>query len=1774
MSDSQAQAQAEARAKAARDRAQRRAQDADRVMVQPATFLCSAPLFTPPRCSSVQSILPARLDPDAASANRSSHLIQHSHAAIDIMRIQWREESEDDEMDGDESMRMDRCPLSLHLESERHQPLLGRIQSMAILPRYVTGGSAAQSDRCDRLLVCSDSGLLTLLAYAPIPSAPSRRRLTSLAHLRIGTQGGSAGLGRRQLGHYLRVADRGQAIAVASMEAQSGLELKEPTPDESEHGVQWWARGDGGILVYPVRDALGQTQPQPQVSTPASKSAVPSFPDVAPPISIPDIVGIITALQFLPSDPRRPDLIRMVVAVMPSEGIDPSPAALANPPQRVARRPQQLLIVDIDLVKGIATTRAFTTLPLQPNELILDIVSVDPRPAPPPDPVREATASTSSPAIPCFILLQLETRVMLVDINAASTLIFPVPIPLPPWIDARGEQRLNRVVSPRPLITAWNWVRDRRLLCVTENGEVHWLRFWWNRLAEAMRHEPASSDSTPASDAAASEWMRFLPLGIATPSKTMTTLSTPTFHSTHASVLHSASAPPPATDFLILPGEASEGMVARIDWRGIEARLMAEEEYRRAREQSMQLDSSSMTHDTLAPDALSMLKDMPMESALHRQMHLSNMSPLFDFVCFDAFAPQSASASSSIHASLPSPASPASPTSSPSSAVHAHLPVFACTGLGSGGCIRVLRRHTLRAESVSSYDISVSGSADEHKLFRALFGLKTYEQRHQSHHSFIPAHSHSSATPSTPSLSSRYFALVCSFVGSTRIQALIDGALEDVSERFGGDRGGMDLDRTTLAASIMINHAGQSLALLQVCDNGGRAIAVSGVGTDSFTGTGLLASWSPETDLVPKVEPTPASASTPHNVITIAHTFDRFILLSIPSRNLIVLLELQPDTQSTSGARFVTVAQRSVDADVSCMFVTSTNGIELGCKTNDLLIFVATHRCMLHIFTVPRMNAQSTAAAPSPAAQFDQLHACKVQSFLPNTNQDDVTCIPESIIVCAAAPSSTAASTSASASSSPSSSSSTSLLPSRHDVFLGLRNGQLLRLRFYPRAKIATTMLSNPFLKRMGNAPLKLMRMEHAAAGLVGNGIGASNSKKAYILALSERAYMLESSLTPDIGSDARAHIVGVREIVWRWGDPTSTCLQFVAPFSSDVDGAPTSCRVACIIDRSSFHLLDVDPSTPSSSNERLVETEGTPRKMVHHAPTNSLVVLTCDQTPRGIRSSVLLICPRTGNILARHHFDKRSTSVGAAASSSSSSMSMGGAGNEAAHCIATWEHASGHTLILVGTGLYPRDAKLSTKARVFCFGIAGASATELLTSPSSTGAPSSMDLGDNLAAASPPASSSIRPSSSSSLRLHCLGILETVNANVTGACTALCGLTSDLLLMVLGSQLYLVRLSVASVKQGFERATATATVASSQTGRTRFFQPRAAHSIGYPVSHMAKIRPINPPPSPSQQVQSDAADLGGMLASSLGTHHFTLTDAKRGLCVMSCTVHSETKVDFKLDYTDPFSRASRQAIMYETEGKVIPARLDATAPVLSLATLELIKRPPSPPPSVASGVKDMPVSVASRSSTGRYVSCARSITFDVFGRIFVLRRDPQPKRAPQSGSTVTGSTQQQSSSSSSGSGSAAAKLPDNVIRGSLVQESVFQLPSYPARIYTLPSSAPSLSPAFLVATLDGSIHCIRQVEDQTATWLTHIQTRLALFPSTRSMLGHHHASYRGDATGSLRSDEVMLDGELLEAWFLLDQRTQHQMIQGCEALAGVPLSKINAMLEDVLNTW
>lgn len=1100
--------------------AARKLQEQSTLAVTPPTFM--ARTLADGRATATSSVTAVRWNP--AHPERVSHLVCNRSPALDVYAVRWTKGDSTAPSSEDGSMQVESSSWTLHLMAVAQPELIGVCQQVSVLPWSATNAGAQKQDL---LLLTSDSGMLSVLAFEPQGDPSSLvGRLRALGHTRIG----APGLGSKQLGAFLRVQTESPcAVAVASREGSMTV----------GGSVM---RGEGGVLVYPIVTEAPQTaasattfvtptsaaassaaaapvpmndatfqssslesqQSSPAASAASSSSSTsssaaasvsPLLPHLLKPVEVP-VDGVLTALLFLPPHADHPGRPRLLMSV-------------------VKRGRTVLMIVVVDFTKGsYAYVQMSVVLPK--NALIMDMLLANPR--------STAAAITVAPNQSCFVLLQLENQMILFDVNGVVRV--QIKLSMPGWADA-ADQVLQRSVGKTPLITGWSWVQDRRLICVTETGDVHWLSFWWNTM-------PAGQ--SPAPNAPPEHWMRFVPLGLATPSACMLALSAP------------SSSEVDAADFLLLPGEGAEGMLLRVDWNSAEQQ----------------------------PSGASSISSEPLESALQRERHLPNLAPLFDYVA----------ANVTLRSPFPSK----------------HEQLFLCSGLGRHGALRVMRPNTLEAELIESEEAATT----ENKIFQHLLPLRVLNP----------------ATQRTETV-----ALVYSFVGSSRIRALIHGELADVSDAVAA--GGFELGRTTLDAALVANER----ILLQVDDRVVRALSMQPRTNDEFAAKQQIASWSPEA-----AGSAACAASSASALFTLAHISDDFILLSLPASRSVMLLQLCINVANGTGS-FVVRGQARMDSDVSV--------VQIARIGSELLCMVATHDCKLSFFKAAPV-ANDAASAPDLLLFRQQ----NLKTLLPSSRQADLSSVAESLLLCPA-PASAPASTPA-------------------HLFLGLRDGNVLRCSLFPNATTVPApaptavaaaasgsgssaaasaspddgFLRECIVRRLGSARVKLMRLE---------GAGVTAAGDVSILAMCDQTFVLSSPQPSASEGGVRHSPLRVREWVWSWNTPLSSVVQFAAPFAH----ADMPNGVATVIN-GVFKMAEIDPSRSEPSISKPIMLRATPRRVVYHAPSNSICIITLDQSDAGSFSKLIVIDPLSGTIKAQTACDPAHSLIVLPRPSSSSLIVVG----------------------------------------------------------------------------------------------------------------------------------------------------------------------------------------------------------------------------------------------------------------------------------------------------------------------------------------------------------------------------------------------------------------------------------------------------------------------------------------------------------------------------------
>jgi len=1625
--------------------AAKRKQDAQILAVSPPAFLVS----TLPSCRPAATVGVLAMRAAAVSDPQQQHQQQHpwghaSHVvcnhvtALSVYAVHWTQEAVAVSAEAaDESMQGgSHLEWSLQLEQLPLQPeVLGTIQQMASL-----SWPDAQGRPRDLLVLTSDSGFLSLLSL----ERGSGGHLRAKAHARIA----NPGLGRRQVGALLRVSgpnDGSPAIAVASREAhhKSGAALRgggavsAPSAFESEGSTMLadhdWTAGEGGILVYPLAASSAAA-----AATAASSSAAMSvdsgatapaatgsssdaLPELRSPIAVP-FDGVLTALAFLPPHPAHPERARLMLSVVPR--------AHGRHDDDAARR-VHLSIVQLDFATGLYTSTLYPTQ-LGANELMLDILVVDP-PGDTAGPASASAAAAASSTVdkPCFVLLQLESRVLLLDVNSRSTLRFPASLPLPSWSE-QADQSLQRSVGTVPLITAWTWLRGRHLLCTTETGEVHMLYLWWNEIGAARM---------PPEGAAVEQWMRWVPLSLATPSACMLALAPPALDAASSSS---------QCDLLWLPGEAAEGMLLRVDWSALARNNEASKHNASAR--ALATSTPSSLHLT-APSM------RPMEPALERERHLSNLAPLLDFV---------------VHA-------PAATAATPSAQGPASQQLFACSGMGRHGALRVLRPNTLEGEliDVDGSSSAAGASSAENKIFTALLPLRR------------PSATHS------PSMDT--VGLVYSFVGSTRVRAMQEGALEDVSDALAA--GGFELGRTTLQAAFVA----EGRVLLQVDDRAVRALALQE--PFAFAATRSLAAWSPAD----------AASSSDSSAVhfTHAHVCGDLVLLALPASRTVVLLQCRVAADA-SQASFVVLGQARMGSDVSAVHIDETsrrsaNGTSGG---DAVLCMVATHDAQLSFFKAALQAGDSASASASLLL----LHTMDLSRSV--GKEVDSSAVAESLLVCAGA-------------------GSTEL-----HLFIGLRNGHFVAGSFHPQgsatgssvlsAMSADGWLRHSIVRRVGAARVKLVRIE---------GTGASFTSDICLLALSDQTFVVQVPQAIAEG-DAAQPGVRVRELVWPRDTALSSALQFAVPFVQADGGLANG--VACVID-GRFHLAEIDPMRCEASTSSPILLGGTPRRVLVHPPTGLLCVLTVDQTASGSVSRLLLVNPSSGRLCSEFDFAAAGAALGQ---------------SETAHSLMIWPHPS-NTYIVVGSATRRKTDQFSL-ASLHCFVVERASAEV-------GAAEAPMDISDSAAPSQASLSSSVAPVSSGAapgsfvLRRTQLWLTSLHNKSLGALkpsgrawCASPIFKSKLALAVATDSHVYLLHMKADAVVGAAGHALSTASVS---------------------------------------ETTSTAVDLHFLQPEKVPL--LVAVDMHQGVSIYTVG----ERLVLKCIRTDPYARLARQVVPWVAHARM---QVASTLPAFQTGN-----------PLALSDAAAAAITALGSSSKGPEALVVRAIGFDVFGRVFVLRQDPSNENAivgvakaaaAAAGGAAASATPRPSgaaaasphvpavastsASASSAPAAAGARPAPYTLSTSLVQEASYQLGVTPSRVRQVVVSrrggggGGAEKPLFLLSSMAGSVHAVREIEPTQARWLRELQTLLAAFGPTRSLVANHHASVRafhGGDTPALQSAqqrtpngsaETMIDGDLLATFFTLSHAQQQQL---CGRLApgargGVEASSVREELRQVLN--
>ena len=1681
------------------------------VTVRPCSMLVSPLPGVSLDCGPVGGLSLARFE--STQPGRASHLIANRYTNIELYQIMWKKSQEEE----------DECENQLELRLqpiEESQPLFGCILQLALLPHSTPSG-----ETIDFILVTSTSGFLSLLTYTtPNPGCPSR--LTPLGHVRIshGSRGGLA-VGRRTIGSMMRVERSGRAIAVASIEATKG--------DDKESASGYKQPPEGGMLVYPI------TLVTPSASSSSSSNSTPSLPDLQAPTAIP-FEGTLTALTFLPNSSALSSSsshVRLLVGSIPF----PSPADDERNSSRATRsvrasvdqlRPAsisqstmkeatheipELTLIEVDLVGRTFRLKEFH-LPLKPKDVIVDIILLN-RATSHSHANQTATSSSSSSVVksPCFVLIQLSDRVILADIDSQSPLLFPITLPIPP--SSSPTPATSSSSMPSPSLTSWTWLEDR-LIFANCDGDIYWLQFQLDR-------SHVASSSAP--------WLRWISLGCACTSSAVIAISTPPFVDEPEDELLSANVRRAPGHFLVLAGEQSDGMIVRIDWTGVEATIKQVDQTSHS---TVPAGSSSSTLTTFSSSLSSNTSSeqqhliVPLDSALHRMnQRLACLAILHDFVHVNAILPSSASSSSSRSLSHSSQ-------------------IFAASGSGADGCIRVLRPGTITGElsieedEEQTHQQVTTTTTTERKVFHGLINLT------------LPPSSQSSDS------SPHSIALLSSFFGSTRLSCLRSGALEDVSDEFAAF--GFETERTTLNAafSSRASDASSQRALIQVDSHTVRAIHVEVSGEDATTqilrASGhALTSWTPTITQPTIAAPSSSLSPMSSTHFTTAHILDDYVLVSLSFTRMAILLHYDPSSRS-----FNVVGEYSLPSDVSCLQL-----VRLSSKPNDLVCFIGTHDHCVHIVGAPidydapmramTVKLESTTAPVNP--QLRLLHTVHLDnpSVAGETESSTSSVIAESILVYSTL-------------SSPSSS------PTRFHVFIGLRDGSLLRCSYHPTALHTADVFRQPCRRHFGQAPLKLVKLSST-----------------HLLALTDRPWVIHAAL-PASPNDSRAFRLYARELVWPWRSPVSTVIQFAAAFATP--SSPST--IACVIEGKCY-FAEIDPFQNEREVTHRMAIGATPRLLLFDETSNLLVVLTredritvrqnaMDGSMTTIpMSQLLLVDPSSGEIVDRYVFGSDPTS-----SSSSSSSSALPSTHEVGRSMAFWSHQSGNRYLMVGTGsslptaTLPASSTVPTMGTVYGFLI---QERKVAVDPSVAVPMDCSDAGTSStptsASAAVPTESSSSSSSSPSGKYHFQRAMILTDRATRQIRTFESGVLSiapysskQLLFSIAG------RMCMAYIHQG----------ALLPMVITKGF-------ASIPIRHLLV--------EPKSQLIVKLSD-------------------KFGVTFNKCIVEDK-KFIFPSYECDPYSRLPRQALIAEAEVMLdyaTNASLQSAATPLPLKHIQM-KRLNSTTTDSADSQSNL--------SPGT-TTVLRVIGFDAFGSVFVLRREPELHPTPASlNGTTTGAapTVKVESSSASAVSSTSSQdtsklLPPNSVPSGLVQESSFLLPSIPSRIRQVrsqpvramtrlkpstatpastsaststaapmdtSSSSSSLSPltspissssatspplvdlvlnpshVFLISSRLGSFHFVREVSASDRLWLSTLQTRLSVSPSTRSMLGNHHASFRGGGCFLSGDEQLMIDGELLATFFLLNTEQQQKMIDGIVDLTDQPLWRLNQYLHELL---
>ena len=470
--------------------------------------------------------------------------------------------------------------------------------------------------------------------------------------------------------------------------------------------------------------------------------------------------------------------------------------------------------------------------------------------------------------------------------------------------------------------------------------------------------------------------------------------------------------------------------------------------------------------------------------------------------------------------------------------------------------------------------------------------------------------------------------------------------------------------------------------------------------------------------------------------------------------------------------------------------------------------------------------------------------------------------------------------------------------------------------------------------------------------------------------------------------------------------------------------------------------------------------------------------------------------------------------------------------------------------------------------------------ATASAVSAASSSTPSLMDLTEE----SQSSAAASAPASSSSCVVKC--VQEWRGNPRSGRVSTMCVWRPDYLLVGTDTHVLLVQRPVptaATAASSTAAAAASSTAAAAASSTTAAAAPSASSAT---ASAPASSAPSAPPkfktvltmlaPFPIWHVDAvvpESVALGRVTAApKFKPERFVMVDQRQGAqlwCVHKATQQTPAAATgvkprtawFKLLQSDPYGRVARQAVLYE-----------ACAPMQPMHTL-----------SPHQAGNPISVSPAVAAAPPHDVQLLRMVGVDVFGRIFVLRQDPADetaiidnKPAPALASAHVPSARAAAAAAPSASSSAPKSAhPSTVVSTSLVQEACFQLGSTPSRIRMLPRLGVA-QPLFLVSSLLGSMHAVRELLLSQVSWLRSLQHQLSGHSSCRSLVGNHHASYRsqtGVHGGAGADSEQMIDGDLLATFFTLSLAQQQLLcsrlpkIDGAERLPWKVIDELEQLL-------